>query len=248
MSSGYLASLREWPVYFGMRERNASAKGGCRATSALDLSHRPATVCFVHRNKGWRQWSRHVQRPLVALAIWRAKRRREFQIFLSHSEDDRQLCEELRESAGKAGVEVYLAEHDHRPGSDLASRVEAAIDKSNAVVVLVSSNSVSAPYVHQEIGYARKGGKLIVPLVQPGIQATKLAMLQGLEYIPFDFNEPFTGHARLNAALRRLIDQQVTRKRQREIAAMMGLAVVSLLASVVADEFTSQPTQETPTA
>lgn len=32
-----------------------------------------------------------------------------------------------------------------------------AIDASEAVVVLLSSNSVEAPYIHQEIGWALKG-------------------------------------------------------------------------------------------
>jgi hypothetical protein len=198
----------------------------------------------VYLDDWWRLWLDRAHKPLFAFAAWRARRRREFRIFLSHSEHDRQLCGELQASAAAAGVEVYLAEHDHRPGSDLAARVEAAIDRSNAVVVLVSSNSVNAPYVHQEIGYARKGGKLIVPLVQPAIPPTKLAMLQGLEYIPFDFDNPLAGHERLNTALRRLIDQQVARKWQRELGAMMGLAVVGLFVSIVADELASQAPQK----
>jgi hypothetical protein len=51
----------------------------------------------------------------------------------------------------------YLAEHDAQPGRNLAKKVMDAIDASEAVVVLLSSNSVEAPYVHQEIGWALKG-------------------------------------------------------------------------------------------
>lgn len=94
--------------------------------------------------------------------------------------------------------------------------------------MLLSKRGASAPYVHQEIGYARSAKKLIIPLVEPGVSASQLAMLQGLEYIPFDFQDPLQGRARLNQELKKLLDQQIAKARQRE-AMLIGLAVIALL-------------------
>lgn len=151
-----------------------------------------------------------------------------FQIFLSHSTQDRPWCEWLKRSAATIDVEVYLAEHDHRAGNDLVAKIETAIEASNAVVVLLSKKGATSPFVHQEIGYARRAKKLIIPLVEPGVSTKELAMLQGLEYIPFDFEDPRQGRARLNQELKKLLDQQIAKARQRE-ALVVGLAVIALL-------------------
>jgi hypothetical protein len=149
------------------------------------------------------------------------------QIFLSHNTQDREWCEWLKASAAEMGIAAYLAEHDIQPGNVLAEKVERAIDASEAIVVLLSDNSISAPYVHQEIGYARKAKKLIIPLVQPGIPMDRLAMLQGVEHIPFDFRNPGEGNARLRSALQRLIHKQEA-KAQRD-AALLALACMALI-------------------
>lgn len=78
----------------------------------------------------------------------------------------------------------------------------------------MSKKGATSPFVHQEIGYARKAKKLIIPLVEPGISSSQLAMLQGLEYIPFDFEDPRQGRAQLNQE--KLLDQQIAKARQRE--------------------------------
>jgi hypothetical protein len=54
-----------------------------------------------------------------------------------------------------------------------------------------------SPYVHQEVGYAKALKKVVVPLVQPGVSQENLAMLQGIEYIQFDFQNPQPGLATL---------------------------------------------------
>ncbi|MFZ1926249.1 MAG: toll/interleukin-1 receptor domain-containing protein [Solirubrobacteraceae bacterium] len=143
------------------------------------------------------------------------------QIFLSHNTRDRGWCEWLMREAARHNIEAYLAEHDVQAGSSLAEKIEAAIDASAAVVVLVTDNSVTAQYVQQEIGYARKAKKLIIPLVQTGITTEQLGMLQGVEYITFDFDNPHEGHVQLTSALKRLAEKHATEqiaKRQKQAA------------------------------
>lgn len=133
------------------------------------------------------------------------------QIFLSHNTRDRAWCEWLMGAAALQGIKPYLAEHDVQAGGILAEKVEAAIDASVAVVVLITDNSVNSQYVQQEIGYARKARKLIIPVVQKGITGEQLGMLQGVEYIAFDFASPHEGHAQLTAAMRRLAEKHAKR-------------------------------------
>lgn len=151
-------------------------------------------------------------------------------IFLSHSTQDRRLCEWLRASAAQAGVDLYLAEHDVQPGEHLADTIKKAIRDSLAVVVLITTNSVNAPYVHQEIGVALEADKVVIPLVQPGIDASSLAMLQGLKYIEFDFANPHDGRDQLLATLHSLIEKQpAARQIPRETIVLVGLALAVLV-------------------
>lgn len=150
-------------------------------------------------------------------------------IFLSHNSRDQEWCEWLKASAEEMGIAAYLAEHDVRPGTNLAAKVTAAIDASDAVVVLITDNSVQAPYVQQEIGWALKGGKVVIPLLQPDIATDRLGMLQGLEYIPFDFDAPHEGHQRLRKALHQLVQQQTEPQQRDTTPALVALAVLALL-------------------
>ena len=152
------------------------------------------------------------------------------QIFLSHSNQDRVLCEWLKQSAARAGIDLYLAEHDVQAGEHLANTIRSAIKGSDAVVVLLSTASVDSSYVNQEIGLALEAEKVIIPLVQPGIDPSRLAMLQGVKYISFDFESPHEGRDELLATLQRLISrQQVSRGMPRETVVLAGLALAVLL-------------------
>jgi|ERR1700691_4007586 len=111
------------------------------------------------------------------------------------------------------------------------AKIIAAINASEAVVVLVSQNSDGSQWVHQEIGCAVHAKKLIIPLVQPGTASETLAMLQGVEYIPFDFANPHEGHMHLRTALQKLVAKQLQKqvaKEQRDTA-LLALACVALV-------------------
>ena len=114
-----------------------------------------------------------------------------YKVFLSHSSTDKAWIEWIAANTRAIGVDVYLYEHDPQPGTYIASKIQQAIQGSDALLVLLTQNSQFSPYVQQEIGFAQASKKLIIPLVQSGIQPQSLAMLQGREYIPFDpYNNP----------------------------------------------------------
>ena len=150
-----------------------------------------------------------------------------YMIFLSHSGIDNSLAKWIFTDANKVGVGVYLFEHDSQPGRLLATKVQKAIRGSDAVVALLTRNGQSSPYVQQEIGFADACGKLIVPIVERGVDTRSLAMLTGREYIPFDPDNPI-------AALKTLLQYLVARKSGKEHnQAIFVVAGFLLFAAVV---------------
>ncbi len=154
-------------------------------------------------------------------------------IFFSHNARDRQWCEWLAADVERLEIEAYPAEHDQRPGKPLAEKVKRNINKCNAVVVLLTDNSVGSSYVHQEIGYALAKKKLVIPLVAPSISANHLAMLQGLEHIVFDFRDPHPGKESLASELQRLAEQQ---RKQDDLETLIALGIcVGLLVLLLSE-------------
>lgn len=89
-------------------------------------------------------------------------------------------------------------------------------------MVLLTDNSVSSSYVQQEIGYAIAKRKLVIPLVQPGIAKGDLAMLEGLEYIEFDFQNPRPAKDGLATELQRLAERQ---RKQGELETLIAVGL-----------------------
>jgi hypothetical protein len=139
----------------------------------------------------------------------------------------------LAVEAKALGILPYLAEHDVQPGTDLAEKIQNAIRRCSAFVVLMSDNSVNAPYVREEIGFALASNKIVIPLVQPGIASESLAMLHGKEFISFDFAAPTGGLKNLNTALTRLVNEQTQREKDNALLVMAigGLILIALHAS-----------------
>lgn len=129
------------------------------------------------------------------------------QVFISHSNADRERVEYVRRLVEAQGLGAYLAEHDPQPGHHLPDKVETRIRSCDAMVVLLTTASIDSRYVHQEIGAARMAGKLIVPLVHPDLRGEALAMLDGAEYLTFDADDPCESTPDLVGELRKIADR-----------------------------------------
>lgn len=152
-----------------------------------------------------------------------------YSVFLSHSTSDKHWVEWIAQNAKAIGIDIYLAEHDPQPGTPIAEKVKLAIQKSDAVLVLLTSSSQLSSYVQQEIGFAEASRKPIIPLVQPSIPTRSLAMLEGREYIPFDFHNPRGALSTLLSHLQRL---KIAKDNER--AALVGLGSLILVALALA--------------
>lgn len=131
------------------------------------------------------------------------------EVFLSHATSDAEHVALVRQQIEALGISVYLAEHDPKPGTILADKVEAAIERSQAVVVLVTTNSLNSAYVQQEVGIAHRSRKPIVPIVEKGIDTRQLGILQGVEYLELDLAHPAETMAKMTASLQPLVLRQL---------------------------------------
>jgi hypothetical protein len=162
------------------------------------------------------------------------------QIFISHSSADTKWVELIAAHATALGVTPYLAEHDPRPGTNLSQKVREAIRASDAMIVLLTTNSMESPYVQQEIGVAVEQGKLVVPLVHPDVEGRSRALLDGVEYIVLDFASPAPATTALIGQLQMIAehaaDQQAAERRREMIGnaivvgVLVGLIILALQA------------------
>src|SRR5712692_5774960 len=93
------------------------------------------------------------------------------QVFLSYASPDRELAAELAKRLGKEGYEVWFADGRLFPGDNWSLAIGKALEESDAIVVLLSPESVRSASVRREIEYALSSkqykDRLIPVLVRP---------------------------------------------------------------------------------
>ncbi|MBI2925102.1 MAG: toll/interleukin-1 receptor domain-containing protein [Verrucomicrobia bacterium] len=93
------------------------------------------------------------------------------QVFISHSHKDQRVAEELTARLAAAGVKVWLAEKEVLPGDNWSLAVGKALQRSDAMVVLLSPDAVESPDVRREIAFAfaspRFEGRVVPVVVRP---------------------------------------------------------------------------------
>lgn len=149
-----------------------------------------------------------------------------YTIFFSHSAKDKEWATWIFRSIHPIGIQVYLFEHDRQPGVLISQKIKAAILKSDAITVLLTPHSQSSAYVQQEIGFAEAHGKLVIPLVWPGVPKSALAMLEGREFTDFDPTKP---HIALNSLIAYL-NQLKTNKESTQAVVGFGALLLAALA------------------
>jgi hypothetical protein len=131
---------------------------------------------------------------------------RPLEVFLSHATADREHVELVRGQIEALGVSVYLAEHDLKPGTSLAGKVDAALRRAGLVVVLITSTSANSHFVQQEIGAAVAYRKPIIPIVDSRVVGEiDLAMLAGTEHLVLDLAQPTEALRQITASLQSFI-------------------------------------------
>jgi len=92
-------------------------------------------------------------------------------VFLSYAQSDKEVARNLATHLEEAGHKIWLADDALFPGQNIALEVGKALDKSEAMVVLLSPQALKSDWVRQEIEFALGApqfrGRLIPVMVKP---------------------------------------------------------------------------------
>ncbi len=94
------------------------------------------------------------------------------QVFLSHAEEDIAVTEKIRTTLIRQGLTVWTNRTDIKTGTEFQEVINRGIEEADNLVYLISPNSLKSQYCQQEIAYASKLNKHIIPLL---IESTDLA-------------------------------------------------------------------------
>ena len=108
-------------------------------------------------------------------------------VFISYSSKDSHLKDQVNVALKASGFSTYVDVEDVRPAQYLPKKIKNAIDKSHALVAIITENSLPSNWVQNEIGYA-DGRVPIVPLVVGDVEPG--GILTGREYVTWSAHEP----------------------------------------------------------
>ena len=72
-------------------------------------------------------------------------------VFLSHSSIDADVANGLCQELEKNGIGCFLAPRDIRSGHEYAEEIIYGIDRSDAMILVLSNNSNQSPHVLREV-------------------------------------------------------------------------------------------------
>lgn len=132
-------------------------------------------------------------------------------VFISHAEKDRDFARELASTLSAAGFETWF-DNLVVPGENIHQAFAQALERSQAMIVLLSPDSMESEWVRAEIQYALGSrdyqGRIIPVLLQPTEQIPWI--LKKFSIIPATTDEP--------GARDRLADEVIDRLRAAEVA------------------------------
>jgi hypothetical protein len=86
-------------------------------------------------------------------------------IFISHALADHHFAARVRLSLTRYGRHAWVAEGEMHEGQNLFEAIEAALDRCDALMILVSSLSISSAWIYTETLTALRDDKKVVALI-----------------------------------------------------------------------------------
>jgi len=87
-------------------------------------------------------------------------------IFIAHVEEDADVALNIALGLEKAGYRTWFYELDSIPGASYLIQTGQAVEQSSAVVLVISSNSLSSSQVTKEVVRAHESGKHFIPVLR----------------------------------------------------------------------------------
>ena len=139
---------------------------------------------------------------------------KEYKIFVSYSFKDTQNLEEfLNEIEKGTGVRFILAEKEFLPANEggIPEKVSMLIDKCDAVMIVISKDAYKSNWVQQEIGYAMKTKKPIIPMIEVTKEKKQLGFLSDKDTVVY---KGFKRISEVQTKLVTIIKDLIQKKRQ----------------------------------
>lgn len=147
-------------------------------------------------------------------------------VFISYSVHDTAVVETVNVHLKPHSRTLFWSQ-DKVPGQDAWGTIHTWIDSADLVVVVLTGKTLSrALSVGNEVGYARKAGKRIIPLVGHDVPKGELGCLEGITYIRLDADAPQKTMAQLHDALEEFAKEQETGR----ALALLGLVALGIIA------------------
>ncbi|HEY9674343.1 MAG TPA: TIR domain-containing protein [Waterburya sp.] len=119
-----------------------------------------------------------------------AEERNDYDLFISYSRRDKDFVRQLWEALTEANKKTWIDWNDIPPITDWRQEIYLGIEAANYFVFILSPHSIASEVCGEELDYALKQGKRLVPIVQQDV----------------DFNRVHPELARVNAIYFREID------------------------------------------
>jgi hypothetical protein len=145
-------------------------------------------------------------------------------VFISHSTIDMDIIYELHRWLLSEGLEAYVAEFYPMPGIPVPSKVAGAIDSCDCFIALLTADGNRSEFVQQEIGYALRAGKFVVPIVEEGVVKPG-GFLEDVDYIPFNRYDPVDA---ISSVVYFLKERAVRKDEEERNKTILGMAAFAL--------------------
>ena len=97
------------------------------------------------------------------------KDRADYDIFVSYSRRDKDFVRQLWEALAQANQDAWVDWDDIPPTADWRQEIYRGIEAANNFVFVISPNSISSVVCGEELIYAIKHGKRLVPIVRQDV-------------------------------------------------------------------------------
>ena len=113
-------------------------------------------------------------------------------IFISYSRVDQEFAVELASELTDAGADVWLDLDDIAAGVNWSQAIQAGLDECDALLILLSPDSMASENVRDEWQYAKDQGTVLIPILwRPTRVHFQLHRLQFIDFHNQDFDTAF---------------------------------------------------------
>jgi WD40 repeat protein len=140
------------------------------------------------------------------------------QVFLCHSEQDREIAEQVRHSLMRNGLTTWTHRSDIEYGDDFHAAMTRGLEEADNVIFLLSPHSLASAYCQQELDYALSLHKRIIPMRAGQVDPTQVPeSLKTLQYIDLTDNQTEADYLQDESDLLRILKREADYGREHKV-------------------------------